>query len=203
MTWIRRITLTIAVLCLPLACITFVAPAAQSHAASSSQQVALSGPYVGPGVPTGRWRLQVMHTGMCLDVESGSTASGAKIVQWPCHGGANQQFEFISDGFTPAFAPKPGQVYNIRTFANKVFDVAENNPFPNTSVVQWPLNHGANQKFSIEYVPPFQYETFRLVPLNNQSNCLDVSGGSLSAGAQLITFTCHAGKNQQFRFISL
>lgn len=32
------------------------------------------------------------HSGKCLDVEGGSMASGAKVVQWPCHDGDNQRW---------------------------------------------------------------------------------------------------------------
>lgn len=37
-------------------------------------------------------------TGQCLDVFGGSTASGAKLIQWGCHGGTNQTFIPVTSG---------------------------------------------------------------------------------------------------------
>jgi hypothetical protein len=34
------------------------------------------------------------HSGKCLDVRDVSLADGARIQQWTCHGGANQQWQF-------------------------------------------------------------------------------------------------------------
>ncbi|TWE21350.1 RICIN domain-containing protein [Kitasatospora atroaurantiaca] len=33
------------------------------------------------------------RSGKCLDVSGNSTADGAKLIQWPCGSGLNQQFE--------------------------------------------------------------------------------------------------------------
>jgi glycerate-2-kinase len=32
------------------------------------------------------------HSGKCLDIQGVSTADGAAVHQWTCHGGTNQQF---------------------------------------------------------------------------------------------------------------
>ncbi|MEU2339161.1 RICIN domain-containing protein [Streptomyces sp. NPDC006654] len=32
------------------------------------------------------------HSGKCLDVSKASTANGARLIQWPCGTGTNQQF---------------------------------------------------------------------------------------------------------------
>jgi hypothetical protein len=34
------------------------------------------------------------HSGRVLDVEGGSSASGAQIIQWGYHGGGNQRWLF-------------------------------------------------------------------------------------------------------------
>jgi arabinan endo-1,5-alpha-L-arabinosidase len=33
-----------------------------------------------------------VHSGQCLEVYGASTANGAAMNQWPCNGGANQQW---------------------------------------------------------------------------------------------------------------
>ena len=39
-----------------------------------------------------------------------------------------------------------------------------------------------------------------LRPKNDKSYCLDVPGGTCSTNTQLITYKCHGGPNQQFRY---
>ncbi|MFJ8750928.1 family 43 glycosylhydrolase [Streptomyces sp. NPDC102441] len=42
--------------------------------------------------------LESLNSGKCLDVLDFSTADGASVIQWPCHGGANQQFQWVPVG---------------------------------------------------------------------------------------------------------
>lgn len=39
------------------------------------------------------YNLVARHSGKCLDVLNRSTADGARLIQWPCGTGANQQFQ--------------------------------------------------------------------------------------------------------------
>ncbi|MFF3334534.1 RICIN domain-containing protein [Streptomyces sp. NPDC002888] len=41
----------------------------------------------------GYYRLVARHSGKCLDVADASTANGARLIQWPCGTGANQQMQ--------------------------------------------------------------------------------------------------------------
>lgn len=41
----------------------------------------------------GSFRLVSRSSKECLDVANGSAADGARLVQWPCGGAANQQFQ--------------------------------------------------------------------------------------------------------------
>ncbi|WP_246814135.1 RICIN domain-containing protein [Ferrimonas balearica] len=47
---------------------------------------------------TGRYTLQFVHSGQCLDVAGGSPDNGATLVQNPCDGRASQQFRAIDEG---------------------------------------------------------------------------------------------------------
>ncbi|MCA9662569.1 MAG: RICIN domain-containing protein [Myxococcales bacterium] len=40
----------------------------------------------------GGFLLRFRHSGQVLDIKGGSTAAGAKIIQWPAHGGENQRW---------------------------------------------------------------------------------------------------------------
>ncbi|WP_369332899.1 RICIN domain-containing protein [Nonomuraea candida] len=46
----------------------------------------------GAGRRSGRVRLVARHSGKCLDVTGHSTADGARLIQYACGGGQNQQF---------------------------------------------------------------------------------------------------------------
>lgn len=42
----------------------------------------------------GFFKLTAVHSGKLADVNGGSTADGATIIQWPSNGGDNQQWSF-------------------------------------------------------------------------------------------------------------
>ena len=48
-----------------------------------------------------KWRgnrefeIRNLRTGGCLDVEGASTYRGARVIDWPCHGGANQRWQVL------------------------------------------------------------------------------------------------------------
>lgn len=57
---------------------------------------------------TGRqyYRLVAAHSGQCLDVDGGSQYDGARISQWHCYWGSNQQFELINTGHADTYRLK-------------------------------------------------------------------------------------------------
>ena len=46
-----------------------------------------------PAATSGYFRLVNIKGGLCADVQGGSTADGAKIIQWPANGGSNQEWQ--------------------------------------------------------------------------------------------------------------
>lgn len=42
------------------------------------------------------YRLRVLHSRQCLDVEGNSSNDGARLTQWDCHPGHNQQFRRLN-----------------------------------------------------------------------------------------------------------
>jgi uncharacterized protein YkwD len=53
------------------------------------------------------YEIVARHSGRCLDVSGWSKADGAQVVQWDCHGGANQLWEFVDIG-DPKSCPTTG-----------------------------------------------------------------------------------------------
>ena len=47
------------------------------------------------GANAGYYTISNRMNGMCLDVQGASTADGAPVIQWPCSGNANQQWQII------------------------------------------------------------------------------------------------------------
>ncbi|MGW2809968.1 RICIN domain-containing protein [Streptomyces sp. NPDC001450] len=63
--------------------------------------------FVDPGDGQG-YKIVARHSGKCLDVSGWSKADGAKVIQWDCHGGANQRWEFVDIGDPKSCPPGSG-----------------------------------------------------------------------------------------------
>ena len=55
------------------------------------------------------------HSGKCLDVSGGSLGDGASIIQWQCHGGANQQWrlEVAGEGYSRMVSRASGKCLDV------------------------------------------------------------------------------------------
>ncbi|RCG26610.1 alpha-L-arabinofuranosidase [Sphaerisporangium album] len=115
-------------------------------------------------------------SGRCLDVSNNSSAPGAPLQIWDCHGQANQTFEFTSAG-------------ELRTFAGTRC-VDANGTTNNTRVVINNCGGQNNQKWrrnsdgSIASVP--------------SGLCLDVNGAATANGTPVILWTCNGQNNQKW-----
>lgn len=54
----------------------------------------------------GDYEIRLADSGKCLDVKDSSTASGAKVQQWSCHGGPNQSWTFRQVEDLPITVPE-------------------------------------------------------------------------------------------------
>ncbi len=77
-----------------------------------------------------------------MDVTGRSTANGAKVLLWDCHGGANQQWRLST----------AHDVVNPQ--ANKCLDVTDWGTANGTRLQIWDCHGGANQKWDKLYDPP-------------------------------------------------
>lgn len=131
--------------------------------------------------------LIVQHSGKCMDVAWGSTAPEAKVIQWSCHGGLNQQVDIIQT---------PDGWHQIKfKHSNMCLDVPYGSQNPGVQLQQYPCNNGDNQKFS---VPSCSGCTG---PIKNKASglCVDVYNASTADGAAVIQWGCHSGSNQKWK----
>ncbi|BCY11438.1 ricin-type beta-trefoil lectin domain protein [Actinoplanes sp. L3-i22] len=105
----------------------------------------------------------------CLDVSGGSTADGATVLTWDCHGGANQKWTRTSAG-------------ELRGVGGKCLDVYGNGTADGTRIVTWTCNGGANQRFT--------FADSGAITGAGSGKCLDVSGTAVRLWA------CNGGANQ-------
>jgi len=88
----------------------------------------------------GFFLVQNEQTGLCLDVFQASSLDGATVVQFPCNGGANQQWSFTDVA--------GGERVTAR-HSGKVLDVTAQVITDGTLLEQWSSNNGANQQFTL------------------------------------------------------
>ncbi|MCA2215476.1 ricin-type beta-trefoil lectin domain protein [Jidongwangia harbinensis] len=130
------------------------------------------GPDPGPDpVPT-TFRLRSESAGRCLDVNGASSANGAQMILWDCHGNANQQFS------------QSGQELRV---LGKCLDVPGNAAGTRVQISDC---GGANQKWNLNSNGT----------VSNAQNglCLDVNGAATANGTAVVAWTCHTGANQRW-----
>jgi hypothetical protein len=126
------------------------------------------------------------NSGKCVDVVSASSADGAEIIQWDCHGGTNQQWEARSTG--------DGHVQLISRHSAKCLDVSGASTANGARVILWPCNGGTNQQWQLRdngggYVQ---------IVARHSGRCLDVIGSSTANGTRLQQYDCQGTAAQQW-----
>lgn len=126
------------------------------------------------------------HSLKALDIEGISGASGAPVIQWDYHGGANQQFhvDHVSGGYYRLIALNSG----------KVLDVTGASTAAGAAIIQWDWHGGDNQLFRLESLGD---GCVRIVA-KHSGKVLDVTGGSTGNGARIIQWDWHGGDNQRW-----
>lgn len=84
-----------------------------------------------------------------VDVNGESTSDGAQIIQWPYHGGANQQWRF-----TPVGAGRYELVNltPVNRASGLLADVNGASTVQGAAVVGWAANGGADQQWQLQFV---------------------------------------------------
>ncbi|HYD41006.1 MAG TPA: PQQ-dependent sugar dehydrogenase [Anaeromyxobacter sp.] len=152
-----------------------------------------SGTGAGP-IANGTYRLLPTHipttsSPRCVDVYGASTASGADVIQWTCHGGTNQRWQLTHQG---------SGVYELRPAhaTTRCLAVQNGSASSGADVIQSTCSGTAGQRWLIRTVSTGVYE---LRPQSGTNLCLHVSGGSTANGADVIQSTCSGVSHQRFR----
>ncbi len=129
--------------------------------------------------------IRAAHSGLCLGVAGGSTASGAPIVQLTCDGSASQTWTLIDVG---------GGYHRLQLgHSGKCLDIEAASPDALAPALQWDCHGGTNQQFTVDVDQPSSSLVAR-----HSGLCLDIEGAASSSGAALLQFGCHGGDNQRF-----
>lgn len=128
------------------------------------------------------------NSGKCLDVEDRSIRDGARVQQWSCSGGGNQQWDVIEQG--------RGVYSVISQGSGKALEVADNSN-QDGGIVQQSRYTGRNhQLWRLERTGNDRY---RLVGAG-AGKCLDVFDASRGDGAKVQQWSCSGGQNQTWLF---
>jgi galactose oxidase len=133
--------------------------------------------------------IKVASTSQCMDVEGGSQNAGAAIIQWGCHGGANQQWQLHQvDGYYKIVVAHSGQCLTINGADTTVGRWADQETCVN----------GSNQQFKLR--PQGVGHT---IVARHSGLCLGIESASLQQGARVTQQTCDASTNQTWRLPAL
>ncbi|WP_030324761.1 RICIN domain-containing protein [Streptomyces sp. NRRL B-3229] len=142
------------------------------------------------GVPT-----NAVHTltnagsSMLMDVAGGSTADGAKVIQWQSDGGDNQRWTLNRAA---------DNVYTLKSVKSGLcLDVPGKSTVDNVQLQQWTCNGGANQQFAADLVGSLTGTKFMLVNISSGLN-IGVNASSTTAGAAVVQLTGTGAASQQW-----
>jgi hypothetical protein len=158
------------------------APVTQQVASGATSQDWTLVPVPVP-ISGGTFALFNRNSGLAMDVSGESTADGGIVIQWPYHGGANQQWHFIPVG--------GGYFEVVNMNSDKALE--EVGSTPGTQLDQRTYAGTANQQWRVDTAGGY------LTLVNRASGLVaDVFGASTSQGAAVDAWTSNGGANQQW-----
>lgn len=141
-------------------------------------------------VPDGRYTIQSVHSGLCMDVTGASKDNGAPLQQYTCNGTDAQLFEF----------KQKNGAYRIANVASGlVMEVGFASREDGAAVLQWLDAADASQRFNLV---PYAEDQFTIRALHT-GKCLDVRDFSLSSAASIQQWACFQGQaNQLWKLVN-
>ena len=136
----------------------------------------------------GIYLLQAVHSSKCADVQGGSTADGAHVLQGDCDGRASERWQLHDLG---------AETYELRSAAGKCLDVAGASLNDGANVLQWTCKQSANQKWTLASAGAGAF-SLRAV---HSGKCLEVAGAGTASGANLQQGTCSTGDHQKWQVL--
>lgn len=130
------------------------------------------------------YMLKASHSGKCLDVGGGSALNGAEVVQWDCHGGTNQQFQFVTVNGNPSL------VYIKPKHSGKCLEVGGGAMENGARINQWDCVDAPWQQWKVDW--------FGGITLTaaHSGKVMDVSNISYDNGAKIHQWDFVRGRNQ-------
>ena len=125
-------------------------------------------------------RAQARHSGKCLDIYGGQQSDGTRVIQYSCHGGANQRFNYDSSSKMIS-VQHSGKCLTVKS-ADAWTNVVQR-PCVGTWNQQWDLNDDGS------------------ITLTGTNMTMDVKYASGSDLADLILWPQNKGNNQKFNKI--
>ncbi len=138
-------------------------------------------PVVQPGV---NYHLVAQHSSKSADINGGSTAAGATLIQWSTNSGLNQQFDFLASD---------GGYYRIRSRSSGlVLQVASTST--GADITQQPDTNATGQQWRVTD------QGGGVVSLINRASglAMDVWSASTADGARISQWTVTGAANQRF-----
>jgi hypothetical protein len=145
--------------------------------------------------PAAGVHIKAAHSNKCLNVQGGSLANSAAIIQFTCSD------TYVNDNFRVRPVGTTGNYQIIAISSNKCLNVQGGLVANSTPVIQFGcVDTGLNNLW--RFVPVAGKPTFRIVSVQS-GKCLNVRGGGQENSAQLVIFTCTTPTtptNDQFYF---
>ena len=135
------------------------------------------------------FKLRNVNSNLVADVPGGSTADGARIMQYADNGGNNQKWRLQYDG--------AGYFRLLNVNSNKVMDVVSGSTADGAGIIQYTDNGGNNQKWLLIDRGSGRYE----IRSKLSGKSLDVESASLNSGALLIQMTAGGGNSQRWTLV--
>jgi uncharacterized protein (DUF1501 family) len=132
--WVAILCTTFAVVAAPVEPLTAHGANAPATSSASSRPAASQAGAV--------YEVVARHSDKCLDVKAVSSEDGARLQQWSCHGGANQQWrvEAVTGEWVRLVAQHSG----------KCLDVTDWSIENGTQLQQWACGDGENQQWTLQ-----------------------------------------------------
>ncbi|MDH4393893.1 MAG: RICIN domain-containing protein [Aquabacterium sp.] len=121
-------------------------------------------------------------SGQCMNVAGNSQAQEAAVIQWPCVGAANEQWQ----------ADFAGGFYTLKVrHSGQCLDVDKTSTAAGASMIQWACSGAANQQFTLRPVR----DGFAMVA-RHSNLCVGISGAVGTQGARLTQQACNGSAAQ-------
>lgn len=139
--------------------------------------------------PNAWYHLQSKLTLKCVDLANASREAGVRLMQYDCHGGDNQKFQFrpLGNGF-----------YRIVVgHSRKCVDQFNFSFSPGAQIGQYFCHNGENQQWQVISSGGGFYQ----IRVRHSGMNFDVANASFANGANIVQYFAHGGDNQQFAFV--